>query len=413
MTFPNGSMFSTFLLSAALLFGLSSTGFAQPPSEVDCSGVDYCAAVGELLAKATKIRGLPSPEQIRCRTVSGEQYREITQKLSLQTNSASDLRSEGQLFEMLGVVPLGYDYPGCMLHGSTDSSSALYDRSSKTIVFRSDASLASSLAIHELTHLLQDFNFDIAAHEKLEVSTDARLALAAVREGDAILTEILAMHTDESILHPECGVLEGAGYVASCKPSALLSRILLFPYEQGLSFAELVHQRGGFTAVDRIFKHPPRTSKEILYPSEFFRGELKVATPIVLSQNLLPPGYTVVYRDILGEFFLRELLKEFIDANVARKAAKGWVADTITLSRSADGSLLSWAIQVESDADIAELTEGFRMYVKKRFGITIDPRVSRWESTKLGVTVSLRRTPSSQGVTFKIGTVPEPQFDSV
>lgn len=318
--------FSAFVLLAFVYS--SSTALAQ-----SCSQVDYCAAASELLTNAEGIRGLPSPTKIRCETVSGERYKKITQGLSARVNSASELRNEGKLFEILGVIPRGYDYEKCMGDGASDSSSALYDRHTKTIVFRSDASLATSLAIHELIHLLQDYNFHLALHEKLEISTDSRLALAALREGDVMLSETFANKADDSVLHPECGVLEGSGYSGACEPSPVLSRILMFPYEWGLRFVNLVREREGYAGVNRAFKNPPRTSREILYPDEFLRGELKQNT---VNPSLIkaPREYKLVYRDSFGEFFLRELLKGYLGLGVAGKAAKGWLNDRVALSRS-------------------------------------------------------------------------------
>jgi len=178
------------LVEKLLLLAVFAVVLSAGPvrSESHCQYVNYCDEAVEFLKAAEQFRDLKGPAALRCKTVSGEEYRAITYSLKAKANKNDELQNEGKLLKLLGFIAEDYDYAACMVSGATDSSTALYDQRSKTIVFRNDSSLPAPLVIHELTHLLQDYNFDFARFEKLETTTDARLALAALREGDAMFS---------------------------------------------------------------------------------------------------------------------------------------------------------------------------------------------------------------------------------
>lgn len=353
--------------------------------QTECQKIDYCPEVLRLLPIAEQLRGISYPSPLSCETVDGATYRKISQQLTSEANDAQALENEGRALKILGMIPESYAYAHCMIEGAVDASSALYDRSRKRIVLRNDSGLRASLAVHELTHLLQDHKFHTALMDRLATSTDSSLAIAALREGDAMLSETRAELTSQEVFHPECGALHGSGYSAVCDPPLVLSRILMFPYSWGLRFASVLFKSHGLAILDQAFSHPPLSSRAVLYPLESLQAERR-SQRVDLPIARIPGGYRVVYQDTLGEFILRSLMREYAGLAIAGRAAKGWTADRITLSHSLSHGRtrwqLEWNIAVETELDVAELTLGLRRYVEQRFGEKIDAAASRWITTR-------------------------------
>ena len=98
-----------------------------------CSQIDYCDEARSLLKNAEQFRKLAGPVNLRCKTVSGMEYKNLTYKLTADANKDEELAYEEELFKLLGFIPEDYDYSQCMVSGAVGSSTALYDCKTKTI----------------------------------------------------------------------------------------------------------------------------------------------------------------------------------------------------------------------------------------------------------------------------------------
>lgn len=373
------------------LYGVLALGPLTAYSDSSCPALDYCDSARGFTREAEEITGRQGPADFRCETVSGKRYQELASLEGKRGVSAAELQYEGTLFEILGIIPAGYDYQRCVLDGAANASAAFYAPRSKTIYFRNDAALPRSLAIHELTHVIQDHVFNLASFEPLEATTDSKLAGAALREGDAMLAETIASRGEPVVINPECGPLVEPAFVSGCEPPPVLAKIFTFPYEWGLRYANLVKEQGGGAALNGLFRSPPRTTTEVLYPNRFnpakLRG-LERGADRIRSQNSLVGE---VYTDTLGEFVLRELLKEYAGLALAGKAAKGWLGDRVSLIRGGDDRWrVAWRIAVETEQDLEELKLAVSGYVLKRFGISVNAKAARWEAKRAPIELRLK-----------------------
>jgi hypothetical protein len=358
------------------------------------------------MPEAEEITGRKGPAHFRCETVSGKRYQELASFEGKRGVSAAELRYEGKLFEILGIIPEGYDYKRCILDGAANASAAFYAQRSKTIYFRNDAALPRSLAIHELTHVIQDHVFDLASFEPFEATTDSRLAGAALREGDAMLAETVANRGESVVVNPECGPLTEPPFVSGCEPPPVLAKILAFPYEWGLRYANLVNEQGGIAALDRVFRSPPRTTTEVLYPNRFDTAELRGIEQDAARVRSSKPVVGEVYSDTLGEFVFRELLKKYAGLPLAGKAAKGWRGDRVSLIRVDDDQWRAvWRIAVETEQDLEELKLAVSGYVLQRFGISVSAQAGRWEAKKAGVGLGFKCDSSARIAELSIQSI--------
>lgn len=128
-----------------------------------------------------------------------------------------------------------------------------YSLRDKTLYLYDDISGAyeRGVLIHEMVHALQDQHFGLAKlHET--AGSDEELAVAALIEGDATYTMIQ--------LQPKAApMLDVPLEKAKDKKSAFL-------YAEGARYVRALHKKGGWEAVNRAYRLPPRSTAAILHP---------------------------------------------------------------------------------------------------------------------------------------------------
>ena len=116
------------------------------------------------------------------------------------------------------------------------------------------------------------------------------------------------------------------------KAPVFLRDSLEFPYRAGVDFCQVVlSARGGWPGFDSVFQKPPVSTQQILHPGLYFRGvaPLPVTLPD-LTQNL-PSGWKALDSNMMGEFGLQEILKQFLAEDRAANLAPVWAGDRYTI----------------------------------------------------------------------------------
>jgi hypothetical protein len=193
--------------------------------------------------------------------------------------------------------------------------------------------LQQSVVIHELTHALQDQRFQAGARDlALQKDADGGLALHALMEGEAtlVMLEYVLDHGGQKLADvmasPEALALlsssmSGADSTIDPSTPRYFAESLKFPYAEGLKLVIEGYRRGGWKMVDRMDENPPRTTREVLNPSEYFaRLAGTAAKPPAFDAESSPPGALTV--EHLGEFHWRFLVGS---------AGAGWIDDRVTV----------------------------------------------------------------------------------
>lgn len=184
--------------------------------------------------------------------------------------------------------------------------------------------LEETVMVHELTHALQDQHFRLAEREKaLMRDTDANMAYHAVLEGEAVLVMVAHMLGKNGVALDEVvaddtliGMITStaqADQMISKETPRYFAEMVKFPYLEGLNFVIAAYRRGGWKELDRVHANPPRSTREVLHPDDYFSGKFK-AQPLPLDK---PKG--AIAAEHLGEFHWRFF--------VGAESAKGWVGD--------------------------------------------------------------------------------------
>ncbi|HEX7420866.1 MAG TPA: hypothetical protein VF505_13330 [Thermoanaerobaculia bacterium] len=190
--------------------------------------------------------------------------------------------------------------------------------------------LDAGINVHELTHALQDQHFQIGDRdEALRDDTDANLAYHALIEGEASLVMLAYMIEKNGGSFDEMINSDLLGGVLSAAATQTLpgggpryfTEMLKFPYLDGLKFVIEGYRRGGWKELDKVYANPPRSSREILHPLDYFDHRF---TPLPFNDKPALPVFHLLSVEHLGEFHWRLLAGE----------AGGWKADRVTIAQN-------------------------------------------------------------------------------
>jgi len=251
---------------------------------------------------------------------------------------------------------------------------AFYDRGRHVVHARRDAGAEGGdealelLIAHELGHALQAQHFAAPNFARLSAE-DARLALLALFEGDAMLT-MLAFQAGQAFMPlgrrlalaagqtGDIATFERASGMASETEamSALTRARLEFPYASGLNFVGELYRAGGFTLVNRAFGHAPTSTEQVLHPERYLAGDEPALVPV----PAVPAGYHAVAEGTVGELLTRLALSACVRTPDAIRAAEGWGGDAFQIVEKDNLGGLLWATTWDTLEDAKEFEHAVR-----------------------------------------------------
>ncbi|HYC91922.1 MAG TPA: hypothetical protein VEO54_22105 [Thermoanaerobaculia bacterium] len=219
--------------------------------------------------------------------------------------------------------------------------------------------LEETVMVHELVHALQDQHFQLSKKEKtLMRDTDANMAYHAVLEGEAVLVMVAHMLQktgidldqvikDDAMLGMITSSVQADQMIDPSTPK-YFAEMMKFPYLDGLKFVMAAYRRGGWAELDKVHANPPRSTREVLHPEEYFARSFKAGT----FDAARPQG--AIAAEHLGEFHWRFLVGD---------AAQGWRNDRAVVYR--DGRVevdTEW----DDEARATKFLSAYQAFLTKR-----------------------------------------------
>lgn len=348
---------------------------------------NQCQIAQHAIRDASSIRGLTIKRQVPCRLQDKEEVKGYLLETIKTKIPAQKLQMESLVFRTLGFLPERFDYEKGIVDLYLSQIGGYYDPEKQRYVMAAwlPDVLQTTVAVHELTHALQDqyFNLKLFTDEK-KFNGDELLARSALVEGDA--TAVMMDYARRMMGQPPIakdsnveGVMMQNVVGASMATSAVqvpqsLQLMLIFPYTAGLRFAHQALQKGGYPALDAMFKRPPRSTEEILHPEKYYTAgpdfkvvQLKDFLPLSVGTSVIKSDAAVLYEDVVGEFATSILIGEVSgDKRLASKVAQGWGGDRVAVFENTIGErYLVWASNWDTEADAQEFKEAFSPQAKK------------------------------------------------
>jgi hypothetical protein len=287
------------------------------------------------------------------------------------------LHGQGAFLRAFGLLPADFDFEAGVYSLLESQLAGYYDHDDKVMFLMDDLSPAEAEATlaHELVHALQDQHYELAPKLAYRPeANDAQGAVQCLAEGDALsamLDYLLApKHQDalalsDRMLEIQIAASTALSPDASRFPPVLMSS-LTAPYADGVKLVHALRRRGGWSAVDAVWRSPPASTEQVLHLEKLDAREPPESVPVPTIAPL-GAGWRVAYSDVFGEQGLRIAAEEWMPRKSAAQLASGWGGDRAVVaekaSPSAAGLAAAWHLRFDRApkprAEDAEAVEAF------------------------------------------------------
>lgn len=376
------------LLSCALLAALPAVAQqaapqSVPPARVAPLNAEFAKAADEVLEEVSKLVALPVEHPLKKSIRTRQEIRDYVIRQMHEERDDAKRYADQKALEKFGLIPKGFDLDGFLVELLTEQIAGLYDPKGQEFYLADWISLSDQRMViaHEMVHALQDQHFHIEAWLKAaRPNDDALLARDAVLEGSAIAGMIDYLLREQKISVrdlPDLGQFIRTQIVGEMNDSPLLAKApsyirdaVLFPYLSGTTFTQsLLRASPGWAGFGKVFQNPPVTTQQILHPELYLAGV--APRPVTLPDfgGLLPAGSKKLDENLMGEFGLHGLLKQFLGEEQAANLAPQWAGDRYAIfeEEKSKQTLLVFRLRLESDETAARFFGQYSELLERKY----------------------------------------------
>lgn len=309
------------------------------------------------------------------------------------------LRADGQAGALIGLFPAGIDLKAEMVRLLKSQVAGFYDPRSKRMIMVEGAAnlgiwtdtaefllqrdlVGEMLLAHEYTHALQDQHFGLeAALDQIKNNDDRSLALKSVAEGDATLAGFayVAGAMDASIADKVTSQLEDLpnAFAAETKnvPEGL-SAPLIFQYSAGAKFVTYAFHRGGWRAVNALYRQPPQSSQQIMHPELYFDRPTPPDEIELAGYAGTLAGWTEVDDNCIGELLLQVIVQRNLGKHAPALALLDrWNGDRMLTMRKGPALTIVWMLSFSDDRSAEQFAALYTSLLDRLLGQTTAHRV--------------------------------------
>ncbi len=362
------------------------------PTEVKTSPEDakkLFALVDEITTFASEDSGYPRKTSVKRRLISQDEAEAwFRQRLAISEYTERLARAEVSM-KKFGLLRRDFDLKSFVVKSERQGVAGFYDEESKMISLLNwvDADAQKPIMAHELTHALQDQNYDLKAWQKAAVKKSASKLRAETIESEESATarhavvegQAMVVYMDYLLAPLHRTLKDTPGIIAAMEEPTVVAAIDTevvhdapivfreagaFPYRDGLLFEAALLEKGGKKlAFGGVFAHPPKTTHEVLQPKAYLEGEQLSPVTIPDLQPLLGGKYEVYDTGSIGELDVRVLAKQFGEKRLANEIGAAWQGGSyVTFQHS------SVAIPSASDVALLYVSHWKSAQAAERFG---------------------------------------------
>ncbi len=341
----------------------------ETPTPTSAFPTDLDQRLDAIAYKTSVTRNLPTTELVSHELIDKQEFRKLF--LEDLEEDAVELALDTRLYRRLGIIERDADLAQILTDVYADIVLGFYDTDEDKMYLLSEKdefTLNDRLTVaHEVTHALQQYEFDIGGlRDGIESNGDRRMALRALIEGDALISELLYMLTyfDEDQQAEAQSNRGSEDLTAFYAAPAFIQSAITFPYSEGYQFAvNLYLKSNDFSHINLAYETLPASTEQIIHPEKYDAGEEPIEVSIPNPTELLGTGWAAIERNVMGELFLRSFLESELEREVAASAAAGWGGDQFLLieTRDIDDALVIFSVW-DTEEDAIEFADSFRAY---------------------------------------------------
>jgi hypothetical protein len=356
------------------------------------------------------IRGLDFKLPVAYNVLNRQEIKQTIAGKLAETFSEQEFKDMTAGLAAIGLLEPGFPLREKYIDLLGEQVAAFYDQHAHKLFMYEDATLDNAqnrvVLAHELTHALQDQHFSLNRMPlEIKNNDDRAVAASALVEGDAtlVMSEFMLKNLSLRTLKDTVVTSFGQDMKQIEKAPRYLREMLVFPYLRGQEFCAMLFARGGYEAVSKAYQQPPSSSAQILHPEKFY-AEPREEPIAVTWSDLEVNGQRPIADNVVGEFGVRVLFADWLDAAAAETVATGWRGDRYLAYDGGQG--LVWKTVWANATEAAEFLEAEKQMLEKRHKL-VNGRsgAGRYDSESPRV-VRLRQTPANEVIVIDAATAP-------
>jgi hypothetical protein len=324
---------------------------------------EFLKAADEVLATMSKLIDLPIKEPLKKTLRSKDDIRAFIVQQDKDDKNTAQKYADDKTMEAFGLIPKGFPLESFMEDVLTDQIAGLYDPKAKEFYIADwiPVDEQKEVMAHELTHALEDQSFHIDPWIKAaRPNDDAELARDSVSEGSAMAAMLDYALQDEHLTVralPDVSGLIQASAVGEMDKDPKLSKApvyirdsLIFPYLAGVTFTQqFLKAHDGWQDLHLVFEHPPVSTQQIMHPEKYLANVQPVATKLPEWKGLVPGDWKMLEENVMGEFGVEEILKQYLGEDAAKLTSPGWAGDRYVVFEDAKDKTLPLVFLLDMD----------------------------------------------------------------
>jgi hypothetical protein len=331
----------------------------------------------QIYSDVQELRQLNFKTEVPLVVMDRQQARLVIEREVTRDHDPAAVRRAAEIGVLTGLYAPGIDLNAETMRALSSRMVAYYDPQDREMILVGDRpapglwstikrffghshkdSTSNILVAHELTHALQDQHFGALSEvDRISDDDDRRLALNSVVEGDATMvgygykTGLIDSETVTAMLTrlddmPRLFSVQAPGV------SAALRDALTFQYTDGTRFVAEVYQRGGWSAVNELYRSPPSSTRQIMNSALYFSHSAPPTITLGGWQRTLR-GWHEVAENTYGEFLLRVILTRGASGKGSAGLARAWRGDRMAVLQRGGATAVIWIVVFDDDADAA------------------------------------------------------------
>jgi hypothetical protein len=305
------------------------------------------ASIDETLNWLSKDTGYAIKHNVKGELASRDQVAKYVNEKMNEDEDAKRLERSEVVLKKFGLLPRDFDLHKFLVQLLQEQVAGYYDVKSKKMYLLDwlSADAQKPVLAHELTHALQDQNFDLKSWEspkaakgrdKEEFTFDedeASTARSAVAEGQGMVTLVDYMLRDSGSSLAEApqvaemmrkAMTSNSEFPLLQKAPLMIRESLVFPYGDGLAFEAALLQKDKDTAFTGVFRRPPQDTHEVLNVTAYFHNRPVQWLVLPDLRKELGADYEKYDVGSIGQLDTRILVEQYADKNTAEKMAEAW-----------------------------------------------------------------------------------------
>ncbi|CAN5775562.1 hypothetical protein BH23ACT1_BH23ACT1_06510 [soil metagenome] len=315
--------------------------------------------VADLADFVARERGLSFDHPVHVDFLADDEFRRTvtSEDADLSVANRVDLEQGAAFLRATGLASGEVDLLDSGNKLSGEATLAYYDPAAERVTVRGTQLSVSVRAtlVHELTHVLQDQNFDLKRLGQLPTDGE-NSAFLAVAEGDALRVEAqwaaqLGRGDREALMAERVNESERVD-LGENVPGALVA-LFSAPYVLGDPFVAVVFDERAQEGLNEALRAPPKTEEQLLDPYVYLTEDAGVP----VDRPELGDADVLLEEGDFGSLTWFLLLAEHLDPRQALTAIDGWGGDAYVAFERDARTCVRIAFRGDTPGDTAEMAE--------------------------------------------------------